>query len=95
MVFLLSAHLASAGVNDLYTDPTVHTVGLHNLPSLLPLSELVSCRQASGVEFGGNNLGIKGMALFLYSHSCTPLCEKLRLQPFDLWAPNKVCFFSL
>jgi elongation factor 2 kinase len=57
------------GVNDLYTDPTVHT--------------------ASGVEFGGNNLGIKGMALFLYSHSCTPLCEKLRLQPFDLWAPNK------
>jgi hypothetical protein len=46
--------------------------------------------QATGVEFGGNNLGIKGMALFLYSHSCTPLCEKLRLQPFDLWAPNKV-----
>lgn len=52
------------GVNDLFTDPQVHT--------------LLGNRDGGG-DGGEGNLGVRGMALFFSTHRCTPLCALLDL----------------
>ena len=53
----------TVGVNDLYTDPQIHS--------------------SDGTQFGTGNLGLRGMALFLFTHHCNFLCKKLTLPEFD------------
>uniref|UniRef100_A0A6B2L0Y9 Alpha-type protein kinase domain-containing protein n=1 Tax=Arcella intermedia TaxID=1963864 RepID=A0A6B2L0Y9_9EUKA len=36
-------------------------------------------------QFGSGNLGIKGIALFLYTHRCNPICKHLNLPEFSLF----------
>merc|ERR1719270_2951634 len=43
---------------------------------------------AEGHEYGDGNLGVKGMALFFHSHSCSAICKGLGLEKFDL-APRE------
>lgn len=44
---------------------------------------------AKGVDYGDGNLGVKGFALFFYSHICNDLCKSLGLTEFDL-APSEI-----
>eukprot|EP00163_Fabomonas_tropica_P009923 TRINITY_DN1986_c0_g1_i1.p1 TRINITY_DN1986_c0_g1~~TRINITY_DN1986_c0_g1_i1.p1 ORF type:complete len:557 (-),score=129.56 TRINITY_DN1986_c0_g1_i1:172-1842(-) len=57
------------GVNELYTDPQVHTY------------------EVSGLG-GEGNLGVKGFALFFYTHECNALCRGLNLKPFQVHRPQ-------
>jgi len=43
---------------------------------------------ADGHEYGDGNLGVRGMALFFHSHSCSAICKGLGLEKFDL-APKE------
>jgi len=43
---------------------------------------------AEGHDYGDGNLGVKGMALFFHSHSCSAICKGLGLEKFDL-APRE------
>ena len=43
---------------------------------------------ADGDEYGDGNLGVRGMALFFHSHSCSAICKGLGLAKFDL-APKE------
>eukprot|EP01102_Stenamoeba_stenopodia_P009176 TRINITY_DN2694_c0_g1_i1.p1 TRINITY_DN2694_c0_g1~~TRINITY_DN2694_c0_g1_i1.p1 ORF type:complete len:584 (-),score=129.93 TRINITY_DN2694_c0_g1_i1:156-1907(-) len=38
---------------------------------------------SDGTQFGTGNLGLRGMALFLFTHHCNFLCKKLKLPEFD------------
>ncbi|KAH8869108.1 Eukaryotic elongation factor 2 kinase [Schistosoma japonicum] len=42
----------------------------------------------NGKSYGDGNLGVRGMALFFYTHRCNPLCVALSLSAFDL-PPNE------
>ena len=44
---------------------------------------------AKGTEYGEGNLGIKGFALFFYSHVCNEICKNFGLTQFDL-APSEI-----
>ncbi|XP_018646177.1 elongation factor 2 kinase, putative, partial [Schistosoma mansoni] len=44
----------------------------------------------NGKSYGDGNLGIRGMALFFYTHRCNPLCLALSLSPFDLPISEKL-----
>ncbi|CAH8597090.1 unnamed protein product [Schistosoma turkestanicum] len=41
-------------------------------------------------SYGDGNLGIRGMALFFYTHRCNPLCLALALSAFDLPMNDKL-----
>ncbi|CAH8646928.1 unnamed protein product [Schistosoma mattheei] len=43
-----------------------------------------------GKSYGDGNLGIRGMALFFYTHRCNPLCLALSLSAFDLPVNEKL-----
>ncbi|CAH8672370.1 unnamed protein product [Schistosoma margrebowiei] len=43
-----------------------------------------------GKSYGDGNLGIRGMALFFYTHRCNPLCLALSLSAFDLPISEKL-----
>jgi elongation factor 2 kinase len=36
-------------------------------------------------QFGSGNLGLKGIALFLYTHRCNPICKHYNLPEFSLY----------
>lgn len=44
---------------------------------------------ANGNDYGDGNLGVKGFALFFYSHVCNDICKSLSLTEFDM-APKEI-----
>jgi hypothetical protein len=61
------------------------------LPIIFIFSDLYTDPQihtAEGHDYGDGNLGVKGMALFFHSHSCSAICKGLGLENFDL-APRE------
>ena len=69
-----------------YTRGEAMVVDIQGVQDLYTDPQILTRR---GDDFGEGNLGLRGMALFLYSHRCNDICRQLCLPAFELHDPRR------